>query len=63
MKNIKIGELVKYTGKRGHLGIGVVTGIRSTPAINANRVAYDVLWSCGRHSAHTTQVVERLEGA
>ena len=64
MKNIKIGDLVRYAGIREHLGIGVVTAIRNTRAIHSNRFVFDVLWACGRHSAHSSGWIVRMkEGA
>ena len=57
---IQVGDLVKHVRSRGRLTCGIVTAIRG---IRGARGIYscDVLWQCGRHSAHTTNWLWLLE--
>ena len=56
---IKVGDLVKHIGSRGKLTCGVVTAIRGDK--KDDDYACDVLWSCGRHSAHVSSYLWLLE--
>ena len=59
MRKIKVGDLVKHLRSRGNLTCGIVTAIRG----NTEEEVYscDVLWQCGRHSAHTTNWLIKVE--
>ena len=50
---IQVGDLVKHTRSRGQLTCGIVTAKRGQ--------SVDVLWSCGRHSAHVVTWLWLLE--
>ena len=58
-QRIKVGDLVKHLRSRGQLTLGVVTAIRGN--ITEEVYSCDVLWSCGRHSAHPSQWLWLLE--
>ena len=59
MKRIQVGDLVKHIGSRGKLTCGIVTAVRFYH--KDEDYSYDVLWSCGRHSAHVESYLMRLE--
>ena len=56
---MKVGDLVRYVGKRKHIKtVGMIT------RINGNKSVADVLWGCGRHSGHGSRHLKPLkEGA
>ena len=56
---IKVGDLVKHLRSRGNLTMGIVTAIRGS--IEDEDYSCDVLWSCGRHSAHVSSWLWLLE--
>ena len=58
MRKIKVGDLVKHLRSRGNLTCGIVTAIRGD---QRGIYSCDVLWQCGRHSAHTTNWLWLLE--
>ena len=58
---IKIGDLVKHIGSRGQLTCGIVTHIRGN--IKDDDYSCDVLWQCGRHSAHASSYLMTLEAS
>ncbi len=59
MDRIQVGDLVKHIGSRGKLTMGVVTAIRGD--LDGESYSCDVLWSCGRHSAHVSSYLRTLE--
>ena len=61
MIKIKVGDLVKHIGSRGKLTCGIITAVRF---YHYNEdYSYDVLWSCGRHSAHPEMYLALLEAS
>ncbi len=53
---IKVGDLVRYVGKRKHIKtVGMIT------YINGNEAHASVLWGCGRHSSHGSRWLKPLE--
>jgi len=62
MKRIQVGDLVKHLSSRKQLTCGVVTAIRGQLAKDDD-YACDVLWSCGRHSAHPEVYLDLLEAS
>jgi len=61
MKKIQVGDLVKHIGTRKQLGCGIVTAVRFYH--KDEDYSYDVLWSCGRHSAHPEMYLALLEAS
>ena len=59
MKRIQVGDLVKHLRSRGALTVGIVTAVRFHH--KDEDYSYDVLWQCGRHSAHAETYLMRLE--
>ena len=58
---LQIGDLVKHLRlQRGRLGI--ITAVRSAEDNNGNMLYfYDVLWNCGKHSAHAGNWLWQME--
>lgn len=53
---MKVGDLVRYIGKRKHIKtVGMIT------RVNANLSVADVLWGCGRHSGHGLRHLKSLK--
>ena len=53
---MKIGDLVRYIGKRKHIKtVGIIT------RVNGNKSAADVVWGCGRHSGHGLRHLKPLK--
>ena len=61
MKRIQVGDLVKHISSRKQLGCGIVTAVRFYH--KDEDYSYDVLWSCGRHSAHPEMYLALLEAS
>ena len=59
MERIQVGDLVKHLRGRGKMTTGIVTAVRFNQ--RDEQYSYDVLWSCGRHSAHAEMYLMRLE--
>ena len=59
MKHLQVGDLVKHLRGRGKMTTGIVTAVRFYH--KSEDYSYDVLWSCGRHSAHCEMYLMRLE--
>ena len=57
---MKVGDLVKHSSN-SVLPIGIVTDVRGSNKEKPYGV--DVLWLCGRHSAHASEHLRLLEGA
>ena len=55
---MQIGDLVKHL-TRHSLAIGIVTGRRGRAI--GKPFGVDVLWQCGRHSAHSSEHLRLLE--
>ena len=55
---MKVGDLVRYAGKRKHIKtVGIIT------ATAENKSSASVLWGCGRHSAHGSRWLKPLKEA
>mgnify|MGYP001211390663 FL=1 len=61
MKRIQVGDLVKHISSRKQLACGIVTAVRFYH--KDEEYSYDVLWSCGRHSAHVEMYLALLEAS
>ena len=61
MKKIQVGDLVKHLRGRGKMTTGIVTAVRFYH--KDEDYSYDVLWSCGRHSAHAEMYLALLEAS
>ena len=59
MERIQVGDLVKHLRGRGKMTTGIVTAVRFY--WKTGDYSYDVLWSCGRHSAHAETYLMQLE--
>ena len=58
---IQVGDLVKHLRGRGKLTCGIVTAVRFHH--KDEDYSYDVLWQCGRHSAHCEMYLALLEAS
>ena len=61
MQRFQVGDLVKHIYPSKNLPLGIITAIRGN--IDEEGYACDVLWSCGRHSAHPEMWIRPLEAS
>ena len=59
MKHLQVGDLVKHLRGRGKMTTGIVTAVRFY--WRTGDYSYEVLWSCGKHSAHAETYLMQLE--
>lgn len=59
MKTIQVGDLVKHLRGQGKMTTGIVTAVRFYH--ESQDYSYEVLWGCGRHSAHLEKNLMQLE--
>ena len=56
---MKVGDLVKHLAVWENGAVGVVTAVKFYH--QSQDYSYEVLWSCGRHSAHLGKNLMQLE--